>query len=159
MILVGIRISATSKRGQHAGGRPVKGNHLLTGGLLRCWCGAAMRARTEPKNYGIWEAYLCNGRHSGSTSCTMPALSREEIDRAVWHYFESVGLDYDAAALEVDLASGDWYIVPSVRADAILAPLVIGRDDHNRRRSRKPKKCAASPVQAAENSKRRHGQL
>jgi chromosome segregation ATPase len=32
----------------------------------------------------------------------MPALSREEIDRAVWHYFETVGLDYDAMVREDD---------------------------------------------------------
>ncbi len=262
-----LRAAAVRHR-EHAGGRPPKGNHLLTGGLLRCSCGAAMRARTEPKSYGTWEAYLCDGRHSGRTSCTMPALSREEIDRAVWHYFETVGLDYDAmvredeerrslrlaeiaaqveaarvelrraeerlervrrdyldgkltaehwedflaqlepereaaaaaleqlhgqaeatrneatlrdaeaetlaalqairealaglvtgaadmdaarralrrifesftlhrygdasaAILDADLAAGDWYIVPTVRADAILSPLVIGRDDHD----------------------------
>jgi site-specific DNA recombinase len=259
---------AAVRHGEHAGGRPPNGNHLLTGGLLRCSCGAAMRARTEPKSYGAWEAYLCDGRHSGATKCTMSALPREEIDRAVWHYFETVGLDYDAmvredeerrslrlaeiaaqveaasaelrraeerlervrrdyldgkltaehcedffaelepereaaaAALEqlrgqaeatrseatlrdaeaetlaalqairealaglvtgaadvdaarralrrvfesfrmhrygdapasildADLAAGDWYIVPTVRADAILLPLVIGRDDHD----------------------------
>lgn len=90
----------TVRQGKHAGGRPVKGNHLLTGGLLRCSCGAAMRARTQEKTYGTWQAYLCNGRHSGSTNCTMPALSRDEIDRAVWHYFETVGLDYDAMVRE-----------------------------------------------------------
>jgi site-specific DNA recombinase len=92
--------AAAVQHGEHGGGRPPKGNHLLTGGLLRCSCGAAMRARTQPKTYGTWEAYLCNGRHSGSTSCTMPALPREEIDRAVWHYFETVGLDYDAMVRE-----------------------------------------------------------
>lgn len=92
--------AAAFRGGERAGGRPPKGNHLLTGGLLRCSCGAAMRARTKPKSYGTWEAYLCNGRHSGTTTCTMPALSREEIDRAVWYYFETVGLDYDAMVRE-----------------------------------------------------------
>jgi hypothetical protein len=33
--------------------------------------------------------------------------------------------------LDAELAAGDWYIVPTVRADAILAPLVIGRDEHD----------------------------
>ncbi len=59
-----------------------------------------MRARTQAKEYGTWEAYLCNGRHSGSTTCAMPAISRDEIDQAVWHYFETVGLDYDAMVRE-----------------------------------------------------------
>jgi hypothetical protein len=92
--------AAAMRHREKAGGRPPTGNHLLTGGLLRCSCGAAMRARTEPKSYGTWEAYLCDGRHSGRTSCTMPALSREEIDRAVWRYFETVGLDYDKMVRE-----------------------------------------------------------
>jgi hypothetical protein len=260
--------AAAVRHGRRAGGRPPKGSHLLTGSLLRCSCGAAMRARTQLKSYGTWEAYLCNGRHSGRTNCKMPALSREEVDRAVWHYFETVGLDYEAMVredeerrslrlaevgaqaeaaraelrraeerlervrrdylegrlsaehwgefvaelepereaasaaldqlrtqdeatrneatlrdaeeealaalqsirealaglvtgaadvdaarralrrvfesfvlhryddasakvLDADLAAGDWYIVPTVRADAILSPLVIGRDDHD----------------------------
>ncbi len=94
-----VRAAAVRHR-ERAGGRPPKGSHLLTGGLLRCACGASMRARTEPKGYGAWEAYLCDGRHSGRTQCMMPALTREEIDRAVWHYFETVGLDYDAMVRE-----------------------------------------------------------
>jgi Recombinase zinc beta ribbon domain len=265
----------------------VKGSHLLTGGLLRCSCGAAMRARTQPKNYGAWEAYLCNGRHSGSTKCTMPAISRDEVDGAVWHYFETVGLDYDAmvhedeerrslrlaeiatqtdaaeaelrraeerlervrrdylngrlrpehwedfsgqlvperdaaaAALEqlraqalvtrnevtlrdaeaetlaalqairqtlaglvtgaadldaarralrqvfasftlhryvetspdvlhADLAAGDWYIVPTVRADAILSPLVIARDDHEEPTIQQPQELRRVPISSGE---------
>jgi site-specific DNA recombinase len=97
------RVRAASVRhGEHAGGRPVKGSHLLTGGLLRCSCGGAMRARTQRKNYGTWEAYLCNGRHSGSTNCTLPPIPRDEVDRAVWHYFETVGLDYEAMVREDD---------------------------------------------------------
>jgi site-specific DNA recombinase len=95
------RRSATSRAG-NGGGRLPKGQHLLTGGLLRCSCGAALRARTHRKGYGTWEAYLCNGRHSGATNCTMPALPRDEIDRAVWHYFETVGLDCDAMVREYE---------------------------------------------------------
>ena len=246
-----------------------------------------MRARTQKKSYGTWEAYLCNGRHSGRTSCTMPALSREEIDRAVWHYFETVGLDYDAmvrddeerrslrlaeiaaqvegarvelrraeerlervrrdyldgkltaehwedflaqlepereaaaaaleqlygqaevtrneatvrdaeaetlaalqairealaglvagaadvdaarralrrvfesftlhrygdasaAILDADLAAGDWYIVPTVRADAILSPLVIGGDDHDEPTIEQAQKLRRVPVSSGE---------
>jgi hypothetical protein len=40
-------------------------------------------------------------------------------------------LSASAKVLDADLAAGDWYIVPTVRADAILSPLVIGRDDHD----------------------------
>jgi hypothetical protein len=93
------RTRVTRSRG-NGGGRPPSGNHLLTGGLLRCSCGAAMRARTQRKKHGVWEAYLCNGRLSGSTTCKLPAISREEIDLAVWQYFATVGLDCAAMARE-----------------------------------------------------------
>jgi hypothetical protein len=55
--------------------------------------------------------------------------------RALRRVFESFVLhrydDASANVLDADLAAGDWYIVPTVRADAILSPLVIGRDDHD----------------------------
>jgi site-specific DNA recombinase len=88
------------RRPNRGGGRRPKGPHLLTGGLLRCSCGAAMRARTQPKQHGAWEAYLCDGRHSGRTSCAMPPLARAEVDQAVWCYFEKVALDADTMRRE-----------------------------------------------------------
>jgi site-specific DNA recombinase len=96
-----VRLAAT-RRGGNGGGRPPKGRHLLTGGLLRCSCGATMRTRTQLKSYGTWEAYVCDGRHSGRTKCRAPAVQREEIDSAVWSYFETVGLDYEAMVRESD---------------------------------------------------------
>jgi hypothetical protein len=60
--------------------------------------------------------------------------------------------------LDADLAAGDWYIVPTVRADAILAPLVIGHDDRDEPTVEQAKNCAESPFQAEKNSARRHGQ-
>jgi hypothetical protein len=59
-----------------------------------------MRARTEKKGYGLWEAYICDGRHSGATTCTIKAIGREDIDRAVWSYFENVALDWEAMVRE-----------------------------------------------------------
>jgi len=94
------KLGAATVRHRAKTGRPPKGSHLLNGGLLRCSCGASMRCRTQAKTYGTWEAYLCDGRHSGKTICAMPAISREEVDQAVWHYFETVGLDYEAMVKE-----------------------------------------------------------
>jgi site-specific DNA recombinase len=95
-----VRAEASRHGSPTAGGRPPKGRHLLTGGVLRCACGAAMRARTQRKDYGSWQAYLCEGRHSGQTTCTMSAVSREDVDNAVWAYFENVGIDYEATVRE-----------------------------------------------------------
>jgi site-specific DNA recombinase len=87
---------AASKRRGHGGGRPVVGSHLLTHGLLRCSCGASMRPRTDRKGYGQWEAYLCNGRHAGETTCTRSAVARAPVDAAIWRYIEDVAVDHDA---------------------------------------------------------------
>jgi hypothetical protein len=54
--------------------------------------------------------------------------------RALRRIFESFALHrYESASatLDADLAASDWYIVPTVGADAILSPLVISRDDHD----------------------------
>jgi len=94
-----MRAAATRHKGR-GGGRPPAGSHLLTGGLLRCSCGAAMRARTNQKANGPWEAYLCSGRQSGETRCTVAAIARAEVDTAVWRYFETVALDIEAMRRE-----------------------------------------------------------
>ncbi len=78
-------------RGKGRGRKP-KGPHLFVRGLLRCGqCGEAMVPRTP--TYGR-ENYLCNGHQI--TGCKMPMAYREDIDRAVYAYFEQVGLDVEA---------------------------------------------------------------
>jgi hypothetical protein len=67
-------------------------------------------------------------------------------------------LSASAKVLEADLAAGDWYIVPTVRADAILSPLVIGRDDHDEPQSSRPWSYAVFRFQAEKDSARRHDQ-
>jgi hypothetical protein len=59
-----------------------------------------MRARTQPGRTKPYEYYACDGRFSGSTACTEPVIPREEIDRAIWRSFETVGLDHQAMERE-----------------------------------------------------------
>jgi hypothetical protein len=74
--------------------------------------------------------------------------------RALRRVFESFTLhqygDASAAILDADLAAGDWYIVPSVRADAILSPLVIGRDDHDEAAIEQAQELRRVPVSRGE---------
>jgi DNA invertase Pin-like site-specific DNA recombinase len=78
------------RRGKQ-GGRPTREKrHLLTGGLLHCECGATRRARSDGDGW-----YICDGHHSGSTTCTRPAVPRAPVDRAVLAYFEDVGLNFE----------------------------------------------------------------
>ena len=54
--------------------------------------------------------------------------------QALGRLFESFTLyRYEHAAQEVldaDLASSDWYILPTVQTDALLVPRVIAEDEH-----------------------------
>jgi DNA invertase Pin-like site-specific DNA recombinase len=105
----------------HGGGRPVLGQHLLTHGLLRCSCGASMRPRTERKTYGLWQAYMCSGRHTGETTCTRRAVARAPVDAAVWQYVEDVAVDHEAMVedarrlTEVRIAEVDAQIAQAAR--------------------------------------------
>lgn len=77
---------------QPKGGRPPVAKHLFRGGMLRCGlCGEAVVPRTPSKgrdNYG------CSGRQI--TGCKLAVSYREDIDAAVYSYFEQVGLDVEA---------------------------------------------------------------
>jgi DNA invertase Pin-like site-specific DNA recombinase len=80
-------------------GRPPVARHLFRKGMLRCGeCGESMiprsgRDRTRDANY---EVYRCYGRHRDPASCSMPPVRRDQIDGAVFSYFEQVGLDLEA---------------------------------------------------------------
>jgi len=58
--------------------------------------------------------------------------------------------DASTAILDADLAAADWYIVPTVRADAILSPLVIGRDDHDEPTIEQAQELRRVPVSSGE---------
>ena len=61
------------------------------------------------------------------------AADLDAARQALRRVFESFTLHrYDESKTEIidaDLASGDWYIVPTVRAEAVLSPLVISQGD------------------------------
>jgi Bacterial extracellular solute-binding proteins, family 5 Middle len=73
---------------------------------------------------------------------------------ALRRVFESFTLhryeDIRSGIVEADLAAGDWYIVPTVRADAILSPLVIGRDDHDEPTIEQAQELRRVPVSSGE---------
>jgi site-specific DNA recombinase len=69
---------------------------LLGNGLLRCGrCGSSMRVKRERKDYGWYEVYFCEGRHSGSAECDQPTVARGPIDSAALQYFSQVALDVE----------------------------------------------------------------
>jgi site-specific DNA recombinase len=81
-----------SRRASENGGRgrPPKGSHLLSGGLLRCGrCGRAMTAKT---NTNGWEHYRCSRRHVYG-DCDMPSISRVQVDGAILRHFEAAVYD------------------------------------------------------------------
>ncbi len=86
------RAMSTRKAGGR--GRPSSGSHLFRGGSLRCGlCGESMTPRT-PYNRRHAQYYVCSGVQA--LGCSMPQVRRDQIDRAVYAYFEQVGLDVEA---------------------------------------------------------------
>jgi site-specific DNA recombinase len=82
-------------------GRRTAGRHLLTEGLLRCTCGAAMSPVTKRDNRAAngmgYETYACVKRlHHGRSACAQTPIRRELIDNAIYNYFETVALDVDS---------------------------------------------------------------
>lgn len=90
------RLAARQSRGR---GRPSKGNHLFTGGMLRCGsCGEAMVPRTLRGG----EFYYCRGRAElGQAFCSVKTIPRAAVDEAVLDYFTRVGLDLEATKRQV----------------------------------------------------------
>jgi len=96
--------SARHERGEGGfkkAGRWTSGQHLLTEGLLRCTCGAAMTPVTKSDKRAAngqgYETYSCLRRmHEGTSTCAQGPLKRELIDKAVFDYFERVALDLDS---------------------------------------------------------------
>ena len=74
-----MRATAATSR-NNGGGRQPNGRHLLTRGLLRCSCGAALMPRTSPRTSGVAEVYRCAGRHDDSEVCSQLPIRREVID-------------------------------------------------------------------------------
>ena len=82
-------------------GRRTAGRHLLTEGLLRCTCGAAMSPVTKKDKRAAdgegYETYVCVKRlHHGPEACSQQPIKRDVIDGSVCSYFERVVLDEDA---------------------------------------------------------------
>jgi hypothetical protein len=63
------------------------------------------------------------------------AADLDAARRALQRVFEAFTIhryaDAPAGVFDADLAVGDWYILPTVRADAILSPLVVAHDDRD----------------------------
>jgi site-specific DNA recombinase len=87
-------------------GRPPKGHHLFVRGHLRCGeCGGAMIPRTNPNRASKpTETYICYGRIRKPGACSQPPVRRDEIDAAVYAYFEKVGLDVEATRAQLSEA-------------------------------------------------------
>lgn len=99
-----VRTALSGRYGARKGGRPTLGSHVLVGGSLKCVCSASMRPRAEQKRDHVWEAYICAGRHEGSTGCTLKAIPAHVIDTSVLAYFTRWALDLDAMVRQAEEA-------------------------------------------------------
>jgi site-specific DNA recombinase len=93
--------SAGRKDGRGNGGRPAEGKHLLTRGLLRCRCGAAMIPRKARPGVEH-ERYVCGGRIADPRSCSQPSIRRDRIDAPLLATLLDRYIDIEAANRRVE---------------------------------------------------------
>jgi DNA invertase Pin-like site-specific DNA recombinase len=98
--------AARAARSGGGRGRYPSGGHLLTRGLLRCSCGAAMSPRTFRHRNG-YEAYVCSRRRrtGGHEQCQQPQVPRALIDDSLLTYFEEVALDLEETRTQLVTAT------------------------------------------------------
>jgi site-specific DNA recombinase len=89
---------ASTSKGR--GRRPKR--HLFARGMLRCGtCGGSMSPSTAGNGY---ETYRCITRAEGA-DCSMPNIPRKLVDKAVFGYFENVGIDVEATRKQLEGAA------------------------------------------------------
>ena len=95
-----------AKARTHKRGRPSAGKHLFRKGFLKCGiCGESMGPRTRRDRSGPnSQTYTCTGRGRYPHICDMSAVSRREVDDAVYSYFRDMGLDTEATREQLVVA-------------------------------------------------------
>jgi DNA invertase Pin-like site-specific DNA recombinase len=103
------RRTITPERGRRRGktaGRTPNSPHLLTGGLLRCSCGAAMLPRKARKGIER-DRYVCAGRIADPSSCSQPSIRRERIDRPLLKALLDHYIDLDGTRQRIAERAGE----------------------------------------------------
>jgi DNA invertase Pin-like site-specific DNA recombinase len=94
------------RRGKTAAGRTPDSPHLLTGGLLRCSCGAAMLPRKARKGVER-DRYVCSGRIADPSLCSQASIRRERIDRPLLTALLDHYIDLDGTRQRVAERAGE----------------------------------------------------
>jgi DNA invertase Pin-like site-specific DNA recombinase len=103
------RRTITPERGRRRGktaGRTPGSPHLLTGGLLRCSCGAAMLPRKARKGIER-DRYVCAGRIADPSSCSQASIRRERIDRPLLKALLDSYIDLDGTRQRIAERAGE----------------------------------------------------
>jgi hypothetical protein len=97
-------IAERRHRPGRSGGAKPKGNHLLTGRLLKHSCGQAMTPRTVPRAAPREPLlrYLCSGRKTGL--CEGLQVDAVAVDAAIANFLADVGIDAEASLAAATLA-------------------------------------------------------
>jgi hypothetical protein len=117
-----------SSQARRKGGRWPKGSHLLTGGLLRCHCGAAMTPRTDPnRRGGLYQVYQCSGRLAhGLDHCDQTPIDRAVIDEAM---LDELGRRY------LDIEETRRRLEAKMAADTTIALTAVAEADAEAQRA------------------------
>jgi len=81
-----------------AGERTQRHEHYLKGTLACGRCGSRMIfSRNTGRHGGVYDYFVCIGRHGGSVPCDLPYVSVADIESQIEQYYETVKLDETSA--------------------------------------------------------------
>jgi DNA invertase Pin-like site-specific DNA recombinase len=97
------RVQAIRSGSPRKGGQ-AHGAHLLTRGVMRCTCGAAMLPRKARPGVER-ERYVCAGRTADPRSCSQPSIRRERIDKPFLRTLLDGYIDLEATRQRIEQRS------------------------------------------------------
>src|ERR1700731_4908203 len=85
------------KSRHQVGDKPQKHPHYLKGTILCGRCGSRMMfSRNRGRWGGLYDYFVCRGRHSGSTPCDLPYVSVQHVESAIEDYYDTIVLGPDS---------------------------------------------------------------
>ena len=87
------KVQALLHARNQAGEKPQHHEHYLKGTIFCARCGSRMIFSRNHGHGGVYDYFVCIGRHGKHNACDLPYISAEEIERHVEDYYENVVID------------------------------------------------------------------
>jgi DNA invertase Pin-like site-specific DNA recombinase len=80
-----------------AGERTQRHEHYLKGTIACGRCGSRMIFSRNKGRGGVYDYFVCLGRHENRTLCDLPYVSVDDVEEQIEHYYQTIKLDATTA--------------------------------------------------------------